>query len=316
MIKKPFPSTFGRYQVQSHLKKGGMSQVYLAWDPKLERQVAVKVLAEVDLRNPERRQRFYRDAKLLAKLEHKAIVPIHDFGEQDGLPYIVLAYMPGGSLDDRLDHSKLSPTEALPILQRLAEALDFVHQNDVLHRDIKPGNVLFDGTGEAYLTDFGIARLIHSDSHLTREHPPGTPAYMSPEQVLGQALSPATDIYSLGVLVFVTLSGEFPFPGGDEDAMRQCHVETPPPSLHRLVSKLPAAVDQVIFRSLAKQPEARYPSAEALVQDLALTLQGGRLANQPSTGAYVCSRCGYPLPGADSACPICGGAAVEKAKIR
>jgi len=194
------------------LGRGGMATVYHAYDPSFERDVAIKVLPAAFLHDPQFRTRFEREAKMIALLEHPAIVPVYDFGEQDEQPYIVMRYMAGGSLADHLMKGAVPLDETARIIARLAPALDAAHARGIIHRDLKPGNVLFDQYGNAFLSDFGIARLTQSAATtITGEAIVGTPAYMSPEQVQGtKAIDGRADIYAMGVLIYQMLTGQAP----------------------------------------------------------------------------------------------------------
>src|SRR5574341_1685634 len=178
--------SIGRYQIRAELGRGGMATVYHALDPRFEREVAIKVLPREFLHDPRFRARFEREARAIAALQHPAIVPVHDFGEQDGQPYLVMRYMPGGSLADRIQRGPLSLSEAARILSHLAPALDAAHRRGLIHRDLKPGNILFDEYDNPYLSDFGIVKIVEESAHLTGTGGlVGTPAYMSPEQAGG-----------------------------------------------------------------------------------------------------------------------------------
>ena len=170
----------GRYEIERELGRGGMAVVLLARDPAMKRQVAVKVLPRQFTFDPQFRARFQREAEVIAALEHPAIVPIYDFGEYDDQPYIVMRYMPGGSLADRLKRGALPLAEAARIFTRLASALDEAHARGIIHRDLKPGNILFDQRGDPYISDFGIAKLAETSTTFTGSAIIGTPAYMSP----------------------------------------------------------------------------------------------------------------------------------------
>ncbi|MCA9872998.1 MAG: serine/threonine protein kinase, partial [Anaerolineales bacterium] len=175
------PEKIGRYEVEEEIGRGGMATVYKAYDPRFERHVAIKVLPPEFMHDAEFRARFNREAKTIASLEHPAIVPVYDYGEDAGLLYLVMRYMPGGSLADRLENGPLSIEESAEILQRLGSALDRAHSEGIIHRDLKPSNILFDQYGDAFLADFGIVRLTTSDSNLTASGSlVGTPTYMSP----------------------------------------------------------------------------------------------------------------------------------------
>ena len=176
---------FGRYEIRSSLGHGGMATVYLAYDPRFGREIALKVLPREFMHEPQLIERFNREARTIARLEHNAIVPVYDFGDHDGQLYLVMRFMSGGSLKERLDDGPMALTDVAPVLARLADALDYSHKNGVIHRDIKPGNILFDDQDNAFLSDFGIAKLTESSTDLTGSSIVGTSAYMSPEQVKG-----------------------------------------------------------------------------------------------------------------------------------
>jgi serine/threonine protein kinase len=199
---------YGRYEIESELGRGGMSTVYLANDPRFGRKVALKVMSQTLRDDPTFRGRFEREARIIATLEHPAIVPVYDYGE-DRAPYLVMRYMPGGTLADRIISGPLTLETAVPIIQRLAGALDHAHEHGVIHRDLKPGNILFDQYNNAFLTDFGIVKLVQgSNTALTASGVIGTPAYMSPEQIHGEtSLDGRSDIYTLGIILFEMLTG-------------------------------------------------------------------------------------------------------------
>jgi serine/threonine protein kinase len=259
------PATIGRYEVRRVIGHGGFAVVYLAHDPLLGREVAVKLLRGHLVADAGARARFEREARIVAGLEHPAIIPIHDFGSEDGVPFLVTSYLPGGSLTDRLPI-----TDALTVLRRIAEALDYAHALGVVHRDVKPANILFDRNGNACLGDFGIASVAAASVQITTEGQSiGTPSYMSPEQINGTvAPSAASDIYSLGCVAFELLCGRPPFVAGDRWAVMRMHLDTPPPSARGFAPHLGRGVDGVFQRCLAKAPGARYPSALAFVRDL------------------------------------------------
>ncbi len=248
-----------------------MGTVYLADDPKMDRQVAIKVLHE-HLTSPDARTRFLSEVKLLIRLEHAQIVPVYEYGEENNQPYLVMRYMSSGSLKDRLRIGPLPFHEVRAILEPIADALDFMHQQGYIHRDLKPGNILFDARGKAYLSDFGIARPTEQTSTFSATAI-GTFAYMAPEQWQLRPLSPATDVYQLGVLTYELLTGHKPFfhpPDKDNLYGRymESHLYQPVPSLRQYAPALPTYLDKVIQRALAKKPEERFPTAEAFVQAL------------------------------------------------
>ena len=205
------PQKFGRYEIKAEIGRGGMATVYHAYDPRFEREVALKVLPREMLHDPQFRTRFEREAKTIAMLEHPAIVPVYDFGEEDGQPYFVMRYMTGGSLSDRMKHGPMTIQEVAHLFERLAPALDEAHAKGIIHRDLKPGNILFDQYGEPYISDFGIAKIAATQTNVTGSAIVGTPAYMSPEQAQGEGIDGRSDIYGLGVILFEMLTGQQPY---------------------------------------------------------------------------------------------------------
>ena len=258
----------GRYEIIQQLGQGGMAIVYLARDPLIKRQVAVKVLPRQFTFDPQFKTRFQREAEVIAALEHASIVPVYDFGEHEDQPFIVMRYMSGGTLADRIGKGALPVDEIASMFQRIGPAIDYAHTRGVIHRDIKPGNILFDSQGEASLSDFGIAKIAEATSAYTGTGTMiGTPAYMSPEQALGEKnLTGRTDIYSLGVVLFEALSGELPFNADTPMGVAVAHINQPVPSLLDRKPNLPPAFEGVIRKSLDKDPAKRYQTATALAQ--------------------------------------------------
>ena len=198
------PKQFGRYEIQAEVGRGGMAVVYRALDPQLGRTVALKVLPAQFMHDPSFLDRFQREAHTIAQLEHYAIVPLYDYGEHEGQPFLVMRYMSGGTLADRLRDGPLSVHQSLQIMDPICAALDKAHLNGIVHRDLKPGNILFDDEASAYLSDFGIVRL----SGQTHTHTViGTPQYMAPEQAHGHPVDSRTDVYQMGVVLFNMLVG-------------------------------------------------------------------------------------------------------------
>lgn len=269
------PKLIGRYEIKAEIARGGMATVYHAYDPRFERDIAIKILPIAFLHDPQFRVRFEREAKTIALLEHPAIVPVYDFGEDEEQPYIVMRYMSGGSLTERLEDGALSPAETVQIASRLAPALDAAHARKIIHRDLKPGNILFDQYGNAFLSDFGIARIVlEGSATLTGEAILGTPAYMSPEQVQGEkSIDGRSDIYSLGVLIFQMLSGQAPYQSDTPAKVMMMHILQPVPDILIHKSDLPAGFQTVLAWAMAKQPEERYPTAGELAADLEIALQ-------------------------------------------
>ncbi|MDX1416709.1 MAG: protein kinase [Candidatus Promineifilaceae bacterium] len=261
----------GRYQIIRLLGKGGMSTVYLAHDPEFNRDVAIKVLPAQLADDPQFLTRFRREAQTIAALEHPAIVPVYDIGRHNSRPFLVMRYMPGGSLEDKLAGGALSVRQAAVLLDRLAPALDEVHRRGIVHRDLKPGNILFDQNDQPYLSDFGIVKLgAAQTATLTTEGVTiGTPAYMSPEQARGDAnVGSSSDIYSLGVIMYQVLSGQLPFKADTPLGLAVAHINQPVPDIRAAVPSLPADLALVLRRALAKDPQQRPQTASALARDL------------------------------------------------
>jgi len=258
----------GRYEVVRELGKGGMAVVYLATDPYMKRQVAIKVLPHQFTHDPQFRVRFQREAEFIAALEHGSIVPVYDFGEHEDQPYIVMRYLPGGTLRDRLTNGALPISEITPIFQSIASALDYAHKKGVIHRDIKPGNILFDSEGKANLSDFGIAKLQEASAAFTGTGDLiGTPNYVSPEQAMGEKhIDGRADIYSMGVVLFECLTGELPFKADTPMGVAIAHIQSPIPSLLDRNPDLPPAFEEIIRKALDKKPKNRFENTTALAQ--------------------------------------------------
>jgi serine/threonine-protein kinase len=268
---------FSRYLIQEELGRGGMAMVYRAYDPLFEREVALKILKQDGLNDTQVRERFERETKIIAKLEHAAIVPVYDVGQSDNDQlFFVMRYMAGGSLADRIQRGALSLLDAANILQRLGATLDHAHAQGIIHRDLKPGNILFDEYNNAYISDFGIAKLTQSSTRITSSGIIGTPTHMSPEQAQGEEVDGRSDIYSLGVILFEMLSGHTPFEATTPLGMALKHAIEPPPRILGINPNLPPGVDAVIKKVLEKEPKHRYRSgtefADAFLGTLAQPL--------------------------------------------
>jgi serine/threonine-protein kinase len=253
-----------------------MGQIYLAEDRELGRKVAIKVLDDRFAGNEQLRERFKREALAAARLSgHPHVVTIFDIGESQGRPFIVMEYLPGGTLGDRTRQGPIEPGEALSWLGQIAEALDAAHELDVVHRDVKPPNLLFDARGELVVADFGIARV--ADDTLTGMTATGTvlgtAGYLAPEQALGQPATPASDRYALGVIGYELLTGGRPFERQSETAEAAAHIHEPVPPASERHAGLPRAVDGVFDRALAKDPGERYSTGADFVSALGNALE-------------------------------------------
>jgi hypothetical protein len=256
---------FGRYEVTRKLGQGGMASVYLAFDPKFRRNVAVKVISPTFATDPVFRRRFDREARAIATLEHAAIVPVYDYDDTEELPFLVFRYMERGSLAERIaEQGRIDSSDLASIARRVARALDYAHVRGIIHRDVKPSNIMFDGEDEAYLTDFGIAQLSDQTVSLTHSSLIGSPAYMSPEQCDGHESTVASDIYSFAVSLFESLTGRPPFTAANPLAVMLKHLKDPPPELPR--SLVPEAVARTIEAALGKDPLARPSTASVIAE--------------------------------------------------
>jgi serine/threonine protein kinase len=265
-----------RYADPRPIGRGGMGQIYLAEDRELGRKVAIKVLADRFAGNEQLRRRFKREALAAARLSgHPHVVTIFDVGESQGRPFIVMEYLPGGTLWDRTRQRPVEPGEALSWLGQIAEALDAAHELGVVHRDVKPPNLLFDARGELVVADFGIARV--ADDTLTGMTATGTvlgtAGYLAPEQALGQPATPASDRYALGVIGYELLTGGRPFERQSETAEAAAHIHEPVPPASERQAGLPRAVDGVFDRALAKDPGERYSTGADFVSSLGTALE-------------------------------------------
>lgn len=285
------PEKIGIYEIKSELGRGGMATVYRAYDPRFERDVAVKVLPPEMLHaDPQFRLRFEREAKIIAQLEHAAIVPVYDVGEADGQPYFVMRHMSGGSLSDRIKAGVMDVEETIRILGAVAPALDEAHSNGIIHRDIKPSNILFDRKDNPYISDFGIAKLTQAQAgNMTGSAIIGTPAYMAPEQAQGEEVDGRADIYSLGIILYEMLTGRQPYEADTPMAVAIKHITDPVPHILHANPNLPAGMESVIQKAMAKNRNDRYSTAVEMVAALrnvaVLGASAGRATGIPARRA-------------------------------
>ena len=291
--------TLGAFRIVSPLGRGGMATVYRAYEPALDRHVALKVLPREFLHDPGFAERFTREARAIARLEHPNIVPIYayDIDREEGIPWMALRLVGsadperpgGGALSEILKRGLVGPRRAVEILRGVADALDHAHGKGVVHRDVKPQNVLLDEDGRVYLADFGIARMLESSGGLTATGMiTGTPQYMAPEQATGTKVGPAADVYALGIVAYEMLTGRVPFAADTPVAtlMKQVQEPLPLPPL----SRVPAPLVQAILRCTAKRPEDRWPSAGAFVSALEAGLEAPARADPCRADAGAAAR--------------------------
>jgi hypothetical protein len=256
------PDKIGRYKIKEELGHGEMGAVYRAFDPSFNREVAIKVLPLEMMRNLKILARFRRELKMIALLEHPAIVPVYDVGEENGQPYYVMRYMSGGSLRRWLRNGKLTLPDTADIIERIALGLEYAHRKGIVHRDLTPDNILFDNHNNPYITDFSLAKLI-ADTFRTNSGNGfiGTPEYISPEQAQSLPVDHRADIYGLGVIAYEMLTGEKPYEATDSFGVLVKHVSEPVPEILKANPELPGEMDAIIKKAMAKNRNDRYESA-------------------------------------------------------
>ena len=259
----------GFYEVQAQLGQGGMATVFKAHHTVLDRDVALKVLSPAFLEDPNFLARFRREARAIAGLDHPHIVPVFDFAEHRGIPFLVMKYIDGETLKSRLWRQRASPAYVCEIMEAVGAALAYAHQHGVLHRDIKPSNVLLGNDGGIFLSDFGLARIVaDGTSTLSREMLIGTPQYISPEQAVGVPdLDARTDIYSLGIVLYELATGQVPFDADTPISIIHDHLYNPPPPPSSLETDVCQELEQVILRALAKKREDRYSTVDEMLNE-------------------------------------------------
>lgn len=273
--------TLGGCQIIELLGEGGMARVYRAHQANLDRDVAVKVLPPYYAADRNFVRRFQQEAQALARFSHPNIVIIHDAGQEHNLLYIIMEYISGGNLRDYIS-PQMKPSEITRIIREVASALSYAHERGIVHRDVKPVNVLMDQSRRAVLSDFGIAKVLASISAMTRSGAGvGTPEYMSPEQCKGIQVDARADIYALGVMLYEMLTGHTPFEADNYTALAHSHIYEQPPNPSRYNPRISPAVQAVTLKALAKAPEDRFQSA----MDMAITLEQAMAAQQPLPAA-------------------------------
>lgn len=257
----------GPYRVVEKLGQGGMATVFKAYHPALDRFVALKVLHPAFKEDPSFQARFQREARVVAKLDHPNIVPIYDFAEHSGHPYLVMKFVEGRTLKATLSQGRLPQPQGLRIIEAVGEGLAYAHRRGVLHRDIKPSNILLDEEGGIYLADFGLARIAQAgESTLSSDMLLGTPQYISPEQARGESeLDAGTDIYSFGVVIYELVVGRVPFNADTPFSVIHDHIYTPLPMPRSVNTNVPVAVERVLLKALAKERKDRFASVDEMV---------------------------------------------------
>ena len=276
--------TLGQYEIVDEIGIGGMASVYRAFQASINRHVAIKVLPTQFARDPNFVKRFQNEAQAIAGLEHLHILPLYDFGAQDGYTYMVMRYVTGGTLEDLMLGERMPIERAVQIVADIARALDYAHQQGVVHRDIKPSNILIDEQGEPLLTDFGIAKMLEGTdaTRLTGTGTVlGTPDYMAPEQAEDVEIDGRADIYSLGVVLYELLTGQPPYQAKTPLAVVMMHVRDPLPLPRTIEPNIPEILEQIVVKAMAKDPNDRYQTIGEMEQDLRLAL---RVVDPNATG--------------------------------
>jgi len=280
----------GAYRIQARLGEGGMAWVYKAYHERLRREAAIKVILPRKANQADFQARFEQEAQVIARLQHRNIITIYDFGQKNPLTYLAMQYVNGGTLRDQLSNRQpLEPHRAALYALQMARALHHAHLHGIVHRDVKPANMLISATNrnELLLSDFGIAKLFDRHQQATfassalagkgNRHPNGyqiigTPLYMAPEQITGQPVDARTDVYALGVVLFEMLTGQVPFQADNRWGVYLQHVSTPPRSVRELNPAVPEALERIVMQALAKAPQDRCQSAEEMAQALKAVL--------------------------------------------
>jgi tRNA A-37 threonylcarbamoyl transferase component Bud32 len=296
--------TIGRYRIVEHLGRGGMAEVYKAYQENLDRYVAIKLMHSFLADDKDFFNRFTREARNVAALRHPNIIQIHDFDREGDTSYMVMEFVDGGALKDRLEDyarrgERLPLAEAIRIIKDVGAALAYAHRRGMIHRDVKPANVMLDSHGRVILTDFGIAKVVSGPHYTASGAVMGTPAYMAPEQGLGQPGDARADIYSLGVMLYQLVTGRLPYDADTPVAVILKHVNEPLPLPSALNADVPLGIERIIIKALAKDPNERYQTVEAMLADLndlkaaenielpTTTTLAGRAADRTVMGATV-----------------------------
>ncbi len=275
--------TIGPYKIVAQIGQGGMATIFKAYQSNLDRYVALKVMHPALKEDRSFVMRLQREATVIAKLSHPNIVAVHDFREYEGIPFLVLQYIEGKTLKEVLQQQKLNTQQILNIICPVADALSYAHARGVLHRDVKPSNILIDNEGHVYLSDFGLARIAQSgESTASQDMMIGSPHYLSPEQAKSEPVDVRTDVYSLGVVLYEMFVGRVPFKAETTYATILAHINDPPPLPRSLNPRVPPAVEQVLLKALAKNPNERYPTVREMMRALENAVRGPREVDEPA----------------------------------
>jgi serine/threonine-protein kinase len=263
----------GKYKIVQRLGRGGMAEVYQAYQASLDRHVAIKVILPFMTADPDFLKRFEREARAVAALRHPNIIQVFDYDVEAGMPYMVMEYLEGDSLKSLLEKLErrgqtLPDTQAVRLVREIAQALGFAHRQNVVHRDVKPSNVMMDRSGRVVLTDFGVAKIVGGTALTASGAATGTPAYMSPEQALGRAVDQRADLYALGVILYEMVTGQVPFDADTPLAVMLKHAHEARPSPRRLRADLSDGLERIILKCLAREPDERFQSADELIGHL------------------------------------------------
>src|SRR6188474_2452662 len=259
-------TTLRQYQLIKLIGQGGMAKIYLAYQPSIRREVAIKVMSSPLQESAGSIKRFAQEVEVIAHLQHPQIIPVYDFGEHDDQIYIVMAYIGGGTLAERIDHAPngLPDQETIRLLDLISKGLDYAHSKGIVHRDLKPNNILMDESNHPYIADFGLAKLTEGKIELTHTMMTGTAAYMAPEIAQSGKSTKRADVYAIGIILFEMLTGKLPFQGETPYKMLSAHIHQPVPNIHKFRPDLPEAVQTVMDKVLAKDPVNRFATTSEL----------------------------------------------------
>ena len=287
--------TLGQYELREPLGEGGMGSVYRGYQKNLKRDVAIKILSRELSNDPEFIARFNREAQTVAALEHPNIVPIHDYGTQQNISYVVMRSLTGGTLEDRLEERHLrgdplpSLSDTAKLLNQIAGALDYAHEQGIIHRDLKPSNIMFDNHGNPFVVDFGIAKLVGQTTSITQSGggQMGTPIYMAPEQWLNETVSAQTDQYAMGVIMYIMVTGQRPFDADTAYGLLHQHLNEDPAPAHEVAPNVPEAVTEVIQKAMAKTPSERFSSMAEFAQAFNKAIQSADAVDMEATNFFT-----------------------------